>query len=155
MRAKFCETLKIHDYITGDFAGVTEETYLLQTRLINKKRASSVQPTGTHLRPSSRRQCDNAQRFHTSNCLNFRANTPNTGHRDLFQSVIGADTSILDVEKLHYLKASLKGEAETLVRNLTTISENYQRAWRLLIEQYENKQVSSACISRPSHHFPR
>lgn len=39
------------------------------------------------------------------------------------------------------MKSSLKGEAETLVRNLTTISENYQRAWKLLIEHYENKRL--------------
>jgi len=34
-------------------------------------------------------------------------------YRDLFQSLIIDDTSLSDVTLLHYLKSSLKGEAET------------------------------------------
>lgn len=51
------------------------------------------------------------------------------------------DTAITDVERLHYLKTSLKGEAELLVRHLTTTGENFQRAWLILSEHYANKRL--------------
>jgi len=49
---------------------------------------------------------------------------------DLFMSLISRDPSILDVTCLHYLKASLKGETELLVRSLPVTDENFARAWR-------------------------
>jgi len=52
--------------------------------------------------------------------------------RDLFKSIIGKDTSTSPVEKLHYLKTCLKGEAELLIRSLTTTDENFERAWKIL-----------------------
>ncbi|XP_072764025.1 uncharacterized protein [Anoplolepis gracilipes] len=61
--------------------------------------------------------------------------------RDLFQSIIGKDDSTAPVEKLHYLKSCLKGEAEVLIRNLPTTEENFARAWQLLTGHYENKRL--------------
>lgn len=61
--------------------------------------------------------------------------------RDLFLSIIGKDSSIASVEKLHYLKSCLKSEAELLVRNISTTSENYDSAWKMLSTYYENKRL--------------
>ncbi|XP_024883926.1 uncharacterized protein LOC112462412, partial [Temnothorax curvispinosus] len=61
--------------------------------------------------------------------------------RDLFLSIVGKDTAATQVEKLHYLKSCLKGEAELLIRNVTTTGENYERAWNLLSSYYENKRL--------------
>src|SRR5436190_18102545 len=61
--------------------------------------------------------------------------------RDLFSSIIGKDSSTSKVEKLHYLKSCLKGEAELLIRDLPTTDENFQRAWKVLTNFYENKRL--------------
>lgn len=61
--------------------------------------------------------------------------------RDLFQSIISKDSSTTQMEKLHYLKTCLRGEAELLIRNLTTTEENYKSAWRILSAYYENKRL--------------
>lgn len=61
--------------------------------------------------------------------------------RDLFHSIIGKDVSTTHVEKLHYLKSCLKGEAELLIRNLPTTDENFDRAWKSLVDYYENKRL--------------
>lgn len=39
------------------------------------------------------------------------------------------------------MKTSLKGEAELLIRDLSTMSENYDRAWKTLSSYYENKRL--------------
>lgn len=59
----------------------------------------------------------------------------------LFDSIIDKDATITKVEKLHYLKTCLKGESELLIRNLTTTSDNYERAWSTLSEYYKNKRL--------------
>lgn len=45
------------------------------------------------------------------------------------------------VEKLHYLKACLKEEAELLIRSIPTTAENYTRAWTMLKDHFENKRL--------------
>ncbi|XP_025262627.1 uncharacterized protein LOC112637358 [Camponotus floridanus] len=60
--------------------------------------------------------------------------------RDIFLSIIGSNTSISDVEKLHYLRTSLQGPAEKLIRSLPIVGGNYDRAWSILSSHYENKR---------------
>lgn len=61
--------------------------------------------------------------------------------RDLFQSILGRESSATQVEKLHYLKTCVKGDAELLIRNFNTTGENYERAWKALSDYFENKRL--------------
>ncbi|KMQ86917.1 gag-pol protein, partial [Lasius niger] len=61
--------------------------------------------------------------------------------RDLFQSLVIKDASVSGVERLHYLRTSVKGEAEQLIRNLPTTEENFTRAWSMMTEHYENRRL--------------
>ncbi|XP_071554008.1 uncharacterized protein [Temnothorax nylanderi] len=68
--------------------------------------------------------------------------------KDLFASIIDKDTGLSRVEKFHYLKSCVKGEAEQLLKNLPTTADNYQRAVTLLTERYDNKRLLvRACFS--------
>ena len=51
------------------------------------------------------------------------------------------DSNILDVTRMHYLKTSLKGEAELIVKNLPTTGDNFALAWKLLADRYENTRL--------------
>lgn len=59
---------------------------------------------------------------------------------DLYVSIIHDNISIPDVQKLHYLKSNLQGEAQALIRGLQVTAANYQSAWNLLYNRYENKR---------------
>jgi len=143
LRAKFWDKLKTKEYITKDSAGLAEDTYLTQkTKLTSLRNTLPPHPaTGKTATTdaSAARQRTTLPRIQLPQFSGKYIDWP--PFRDLFQSVVGKDVNISDVEKLHFLKASLKGEAELLVRNLTTISENYSRAWTLLVEHYENKRL--------------
>ncbi|KMQ87827.1 hypothetical protein RF55_12793 [Lasius niger] len=106
------EELKTSKYIKGDFAGLAEETYLSQkTKLMKMKIALPVQHAGGNsagIESSSARQRTTLPRIQLPHFSGKYADWP--PFRNLFRSVIGMDTSISDVEKLHYLKASLKVE---------------------------------------------
>lgn len=60
---------------------------------------------------------------------------------DTFQAIIHANESLEDVQKLHYLRASLTGDAKNIISALKISAVNYQVAWRLLKERYDNKRV--------------
>ncbi|XP_061711570.1 uncharacterized protein LOC133520886 isoform X2 [Cydia pomonella] len=61
--------------------------------------------------------------------------------RDTFDSLINNDDSIDDVNKFHYLRASLEGSAAAIVQSLALSSSNYKIAWQLLCDRYNNKRL--------------
>ncbi|XP_045446913.1 uncharacterized protein LOC123655122 [Melitaea cinxia] len=62
---------------------------------------------------------------------------------EMFISLIHNNHSLSAVQKLHYLKSSLKGEAEMLLRSLLTTEVKYTEAWDQLVRRYNNKRYNS------------
>ncbi|XP_018406342.1 PREDICTED: uncharacterized protein LOC108771297, partial [Cyphomyrmex costatus] len=60
---------------------------------------------------------------------------------DLFASMVGDNRDITNVEKMHYLKTCLTGDAARLVTNLKVDENTFSIAWKTLISRYENKRV--------------
>ncbi|KAJ8964162.1 hypothetical protein NQ314_005086, partial [Rhamnusium bicolor] len=52
--------------------------------------------------------------------------------RDTFESLIHFNTTIRDIQKLHYLRASLDGSAKQVIHSLEFSEKNYKVAWDLL-----------------------
>lgn len=60
---------------------------------------------------------------------------------DLFLSMIGTNPGLTNVEKMHYLKTSLTGDAVKLIINLPVSEDTFSIAWETLVHRYENKRV--------------
>ncbi|XP_061724166.1 uncharacterized protein LOC133530287 [Cydia pomonella] len=65
---------------------------------------------------------------------------------DLFMALVHNNESLQDVQKLHYLKSSLAGEAEALLRQFSITAENYKEAWSVLKKRYANKRYIANCV---------
>lgn len=61
--------------------------------------------------------------------------------QDLFTSLVHNSKSLGDVQKLHYLKTSVAGEAEALLRHVQVTDANYTQAWDILKGRYGNKRL--------------
>lgn len=61
--------------------------------------------------------------------------------KDSFTSLIHANDSLTNIQKFQYLRSSLRGEALQLLRALETSAENYEIAWNLLHNRFENKRL--------------
>ncbi|KAH9641401.1 hypothetical protein HF086_011430 [Spodoptera exigua] len=61
--------------------------------------------------------------------------------RDTYLSLIHENASIQDINKFHYLRASLEGSASEVIKSLEFTSINYKIAWDLLCARYDNKRV--------------
>ncbi|XP_049879678.1 uncharacterized protein LOC126376395 [Pectinophora gossypiella] len=62
---------------------------------------------------------------------------------DMFRSLIHNNANLSAVQKLHYLKSCLSGEAEHLLKNLSTTETNYSEAWSQLTRRYSNKRYNA------------
>lgn len=74
--------------------------------------------------------------------------------RDLYVSLIHTNQQLTAVQKLHYLRATLSGEAARIISSLEISANNYAVAWNLLKERFENpslliKRHMSALLSIP------
>ncbi|XP_055590945.1 uncharacterized protein LOC129743026 [Uranotaenia lowii] len=61
--------------------------------------------------------------------------------RDLFLSLIHTKADLPNVEKFHYLKGCLSGEAKALVDPLSITAVNYQVAWDILMKRYNDSKI--------------
>ena len=62
---------------------------------------------------------------------------------DLFKGAVDSNDTLPDIQKLHYLKASLRDEPAKLLSHLPITGANYKVAMKLLKERYENKRLIS------------
>lgn len=67
---------------------------------------------------------------------------------DMFLSLIHNNKLITPVQKLHYLKSNLSGEAQNLLRNFSTTDANYEDAWKQLVRRYDNKRYNCNAVLR-------
>jgi Protein of unknown function (DUF1759). len=61
--------------------------------------------------------------------------------RDLFMALVHNNPQLSHVQRLHYLKTSVGGEAATLLKNISLTAANYEDAWKLLRMRYENQRM--------------
>lgn len=62
---------------------------------------------------------------------------------DSYHSLVENNENLSNVEKFHYLKSCLLGEAKQVVDGLIVTADNYETAWNLLKDRYENKRLIS------------
>ena len=60
---------------------------------------------------------------------------------DTFLSLVHSDTVMDPIRKFHYLKSCLSGEAANVINSMTVNGDNYNNAWNVLIERYNNKKL--------------
>nr|CAH7755001.1 unnamed protein product [Callosobruchus chinensis] len=61
--------------------------------------------------------------------------------RDIFESLIHKNDSISNVQRFHYLRASLSHEPAQLIKGIVFSAQNYELAWNLLVERYNNDKM--------------
>ncbi|XP_062542425.1 uncharacterized protein LOC134210390 [Armigeres subalbatus] len=60
---------------------------------------------------------------------------------DTYAALIHNNSDLPEIQKFHYLRAALKGEAAQLVESIAISSANYNLAWSTLIGRYANEYL--------------
>ena len=63
------------------------------------------------------------------------------GFRDTFVSLIHQNNQISDIQKFHYLRAALQGDAEQIIKSLEFSAANYAVAWEALRNRFDNRSL--------------
>ena len=61
--------------------------------------------------------------------------------RDMFVAFIVHNTALSNIQKFHYLIASLNNESKDLINNLQIKNENFLVAWQLVSQRYNNERL--------------
>lgn len=64
-----------------------------------------------------------------------------TAFHDMFVSLIHSNTTLSNVQKLHYLKSNLRDKAADFLRHTPITNDNYITAWNDLQQRYANKKI--------------
>ncbi|XP_055591098.1 uncharacterized protein LOC129743154 [Uranotaenia lowii] len=72
-----------------------------------------------------------------------------------FVSLIHDSMELSEVQKFHYLKSALKGEAAKLVESLTLTNENYIIAWETITKRYSNEKLLKKRHLQALMEYPR
>ncbi|XP_059052238.1 uncharacterized protein LOC131846836 [Achroia grisella] len=60
---------------------------------------------------------------------------------DTFSSLIHSNDNMDEINKFHYLRASLEGSAAVIIQSIEFSASNYAVAWQLLCDRYNNKRL--------------
>ncbi|KAI5639093.1 hypothetical protein NE865_08293 [Phthorimaea operculella] len=61
--------------------------------------------------------------------------------RDTYTNLIHTNERMSDIHKFHYLLSYLEGDAARTISNLEVSNANYEKAWTILTERYDNKRI--------------
>lgn len=61
--------------------------------------------------------------------------------RNTYTALIHSDDSLPQISKFHYLRAALHGSSAAVIDSLDFTPENYEVAWNLLCERFNNKRA--------------
>ncbi|CAG9121000.1 unnamed protein product [Plutella xylostella] len=144
------EILDNHEYFSSDMYSEVEETYIMYKSDLKEALSRVVSIASA-----------------ASNEINKQANTKGGSHvhlpkliipvfsgtyvewisfRDLFLSLVHNNDALDNVQKMHYLKAHLFGEAEQLLRHVPITAATYDEAWVTLNNRYNNKKYLVNCL---------
>lgn len=140
-----------HRYFTDDIYEVTEELYInhkseLKNLLDQLKVVSMSGPSCNHM-SQDMLATHNKVKLPKIIIPKFSGSYSEwPTFKDLFVSLIDSNVSLDDVQRMHYLKGLLCGEAEQLVRHMPVTSSNYKECWSLLKNRYNNKRFLANCL---------
>jgi len=143
LRDEHAAELAKHEYLTGDFISVAETAYLQQRAALLDLEASLTNRPGSEddkpVRSESSLRRGTLPRIQLPEFSGRFEDWPQ--FRDLFWSIVVQEPSLSKAEKMHYLKTSVKGNADQLIRSLPATEENFERAWTVLSDHFENKRL--------------
>lgn len=61
--------------------------------------------------------------------------------KDTFSTLVDSNAELNSIQKLQYLRSSVKGKALAVIQALETSAKNYNIAWQLLKDRFENKKL--------------
>lgn len=144
---------EVEEYLSLEYYDQAEETFiafkgeLLDAQRILLPRPLPPAPPAQPLNPPPPNPIDNHDhqnefRLPTINIPTFCGDYSSwPSYKNSFQHLVANNQTLSNLQRLHYLKDSLSGEAKKLVQNYDIVEANYAAAWDKLLLRYDNKRL--------------
>lgn len=144
--------IETSSYVTEDFYDKTEDSYIMYKSCMkterNKLLAQNIVQTNVKVKETV--EGESSSSFVKLPKISIPIFSGKYSEwptfRDLFTSLVDTNKNIDNVQKLHYLKGHLTGEAEQLIRHTPITAANYTQCWDLLEKRYNNKRYLANCV---------
>lgn len=130
------------EYFQGDYHSTFEEKYIMYKAKLKEDLKSHIKTTSMSKAQASESSVEVKLPQIKLPTFCGKYEEWQTFH-DMFVSLIHENSTLAEVQKLHYLKSSLSGEPEILLRNLPITEANYSEAWNQLKRRYNNKRFNA------------
>lgn len=132
----------------NDRANFEDAYYAVCAQIRHMTRPASVQPA-TQLRAARSPTQSSSGTEHATHIRLPKINLPSFSGNydkwfpfyDTFRALIHNNESLNNVQKFEYLRSSLTGQATNIVSSLEISERNYDLAWNLIKERYDNKRI--------------
>lgn len=147
------ETISVYDKEFDDFskayfeaAGIAEE-YI--ANVTSKEKFAVEKPS------SINSQHENTVKLPVIDLPTFSGDyTQWVQFQDTFKVLINSNSALNNIQRFYYLKSYLKGDAAQVIEALEVSKSNYDDAWSLLKERYDNKRVIAHTHVKALFEFP-
>lgn len=135
-----------------DIYDATEDTYIMYKSLMKTTLNKFISAKNSSIQTSN--TSNNTNKSNCSFVMLPKISIPTfsgkydewTTFHDLFISLVHNNETLDNVQRLHYLKSHLSGEAEQLIRHTPVTDANYIQCWNQLQKRYNNKKYLTNCI---------
>ncbi|XP_029159050.1 uncharacterized protein LOC114931246 [Nylanderia fulva] len=142
LRDKYWKEIKEDEYTSDDLPSKVETAYYTQRSELAEMEERLSKPSEADTSEKARGSAPSRKTLPRINLPQFSGKFEDwPSFRDLFCSIILGDPSLTKIEQLHYLRTSVKGDAEQLIRNLPSTEDNLEQAWDMLTTYFENKRL--------------
>ncbi|XP_067214142.1 uncharacterized protein [Linepithema humile] len=133
-------------YFQGDEFLAAEEIYQDTADMLQETISRYI---STHI-VSRNRSIDSSINDSSNNCFQLpRIALPKFGgkltdwesFRNTFESLVANNKALFNTQKFHYLKTSVIGDAVLFINNLRISDANYDSAWQLLLDKFNDEQT--------------
>ncbi|XP_025993758.2 uncharacterized protein LOC113004496 [Solenopsis invicta] len=133
-----------------EYENIEERYYLLAAKIKNRLSASNISEASTSASHEDRPYENSLATSTKKRRIKLpEASLPTfdgkfeswLSFKNSFRNMIGSQTDLSDIDKLHYLKSALTGEAANKIKIFETDDINYSKAWELLERSYEVKRI--------------
>ncbi|CAG9557948.1 unnamed protein product [Danaus chrysippus] len=141
-RSYNAKDVKGSSYVTKNVYDKAEEMYLeykCDLKTLSKQFESKLIVESNEPKPKV------SNRMHANypqiNIPHFSGNYQEwTTFKSLFKSLVINNECLDEIQRLHYLKCYLKGEAEQLIKHVPIEEGNFERCWLVVNERYNDKK---------------
>ncbi|XP_059056265.1 uncharacterized protein LOC131850114 [Achroia grisella] len=147
------KVLNSSSYVSNSIYESTEELYIeykfLLKECLSKLKQNSIENASCSGQNNDSKDIDCSFNLPKISILPFSGKYSEWfSFKDLFISLVHNNKRLDEVQKLHYLKGLLIGEAEQLLRHVPITHDNYKNCWEQLERRYNNKKYLSNCIMK-------